>query len=265
MSVVKALFSRRWLLATVLVVFGVALCVRLGIWQLDRLEQRRAFNARVLAQIDQPELELAGPALDADLYNMEYRPVAVTGEYDFSQQIALRNQVHLNRWGAHLVTPLVLEDGRAVLVDRGWIPAEDFTGGTWDRYDRPGRVTVQGVVRRPQSAPDFGPRSDPTPAPGQAPLKTWTFVNVARLDAQMPYDLLPVYVQQAPGPDPAALPAGSAPDIEITEGPHLGYAVQWFTFAALLGIGYPFFVRRQQNRLAKSGGVEPVDLPVHTS
>ncbi len=51
------MFSRRWFLATILVVVGVAVNIRLGIWQLDRLEQRRAFNTRVLAQINQPLLE----------------------------------------------------------------------------------------------------------------------------------------------------------------------------------------------------------------
>ena len=89
MSLLSRMFSRRWLLATILVIAGMALCVRLGIWQLDRLEKRRAFNARVQAQMDQPPLALSGQALSADLYNMEYRPVQVSGSYDFSQEIAL--------------------------------------------------------------------------------------------------------------------------------------------------------------------------------
>ena len=84
MSVLLRIFSRRWILTTLLVIAAMGVLARLGVWQLDRLEQRRAFNARVQAQIDQPQLELSGPALEADLANMEYRQVSVTGEYDHS-------------------------------------------------------------------------------------------------------------------------------------------------------------------------------------
>ena len=64
-----------------------------------------------------------------------------------------------------------------------------------------------------------------------------------------PYQLLPVYVQQAPDPAWTSLPYRSQPDVEISEGPHLGYALQWFTFSALLGLGYPVFIRRQERKI----------------
>ena len=54
---------------------------------------------------------------------MEWRAVKVTGKYDLSNQVALRNQYNANQYGYHLLTPLQF-DGKAVLVDRGWIPAE---------------------------------------------------------------------------------------------------------------------------------------------
>src|SRR5215217_2504887 len=130
--VFRRMLNRKWLLTTILVIAAAAVMVRLGIWQLDRLAQRRAFNARVLAQIDQPVLDLSGEALGADLANMEYRKVKVTGEYDFSQEVALRNQAMNGQWGVHLITPLrIAGTDQAVLVDRGWIPGEDFTSGNW--------------------------------------------------------------------------------------------------------------------------------------
>ncbi len=251
MRILTRMFTRRWLLATLLVIAGAALCVRLGIWQLSRLEQRRAFNSRVLAQRDQPSLPLSGDALQADLYNMEYRTVQVTGVYDFSQQIAIRNQVWGNQWGVHLVTPLVISGSAgptAVLVDRGWIPAEDYQSGNWSKYDEPGSLTVHGVLRRPMQKAELGSRSDPTPAPGEAALKSWNFVNVQGLGQQISYPLLPVYIQQAPDPAWTGLPYRSQPEIEITEGPHMGYAIQWFSFATLLGVGYPFFIRRSERK-----------------
>lgn len=250
------LFSRRWLLATVLVVLGVALCVRLGIWQLDRLDARRAFNSRVEAQRSQPPLALEGEALQADLYNMEYRPVTVTGVYDHSQQIAIANQTWGNQWGVHLVTPLIVsETGEAVLVDRGWIPGEEFRSGDWSKYDEPGVVTVQGMLRRPQVKADWGGRTDPTVAPGEARREAWNFVNIEQIAQQSSHPLLPAYVQQAPDPAWTGLPYRSQPKLELTEGSHAGYALQWFTFATLLGVGYPLFVRRQE----RSGKQEQPD------
>ena len=53
----RRMFSRKWLLTTILVIAAMAVMARLGIWQLDRLHQRRAFNARVSAQIDRPPLD----------------------------------------------------------------------------------------------------------------------------------------------------------------------------------------------------------------
>ncbi|MFM8319827.1 MAG: SURF1 family protein [Chloroflexota bacterium] len=259
MSVVWRLFSRRWRFATLLVILGAALCVRLGIWQLDRLEQRRAFNSRVTAQLGQPPLKLEGQALQADLYNMEYRQVEARGQYDFSQEITILNQVNGSEWGVHLVTPLVLEGSpQAVLVDRGWIPAADYQSGAWSKYAEPGQVTVRGVLRRPRQAAEVSGRADPTPSPGQA-LRAWNFVNIPAIARQTSHPLLGAYIQQAPDPSWSGLPARSQPEIEITEGPHMGYALQWFTFAAILGLGYPFFVRRQERQAPAAAGASTPD------
>lgn len=247
--VVLQMFSRRWILATVLVVIGVAVNVRLGIWQLDRLAQRRSFNARVLAQINQPVLKLDGPALNEDLSGMEYRKVVVIGDYDHSHEVALRNQAWENQVGVHLLTPLQIEGSNAyVLVDRGWVPDSDYVYDGWDQYAEPGKVEVMGVIRASQSKPDFGRRSDPTPVPGGESLKAWYFANVEAISQQVPYTLLPIYVQQAPAPSWTNLPYRTQPDLELSEGPHMGYAIQWFTFGAILGLGYPFFIRRQERR-----------------
>jgi surfeit locus 1 family protein len=245
------MFSRRWILATILVVCGMAVLARLGIWQLDRLAQRRAFNTRVEAQINQPVLDLnaglkGATVTGADLPPMEYRQVVVVGGYDFSQQVALRNQVRDNQWGVDLITPLHIQGSdQTILVDRGWIPAADFQAGSWGKYDEPGVVTVRGVIRQSQSKPEIGQRSDPPLASGQTRLDAWNFVNVSRIGEQVSYPLLPVYIQQAPDPSWTGLPARSQPVLDLSEGPHQSYAIQWFSFALILGLGYPFFIRRQ--------------------
>lgn len=247
MSIILRFFSRRWLAATVIVVFGVGLCVRLGIWQLDRLDARRAFNARVQAQVDQPPLELLPEALTADVYNQEYRKVIVSGRYDHSQEIAIINQASGAEWGVHLVTPLVIEGSRtAVMVDRGWIPAEDYQNGAWSKYREPGRVTVEGIFRRPQVKADWGGRTDPPLSGDEGFRKSWNFVNLGELSKQVDHPLLNAYIQQAPDPAWTGLPRRSLPELELTEGPHMGYALQWFTFAGLLGLGYPLFINHRE-------------------
>jgi len=60
--------------------------------------------------------------------------------------------------------------------------------------------------------------------------------------------MLPVYVQQAPDPSWTGLPYRQLPQLDLTEGPHMSYAIQWFSFAVLLGLGYPFYIRRQEKR-----------------
>lgn len=244
----KRIFSREWILTTILVLLGSALCIRLGIWQLDRLEQRRAFNAHVEAMWAADPVDLSQD-MDLDLTEMEYRSICAAGEYDFDQQVALRNQYWRDRYGYHLLTPLVLENGMAVIVDRGWIPAEDAeTSEGWGQYDEPAMGEVCGIIRLGQVRPDVGGRPDPTLAAGQDRLEYWNNVNLTRLEEQMPYPLGSIYIQQDVDEADETPPVPYQPEIELTEGPHLGYAGQWFTFAAILFFGYPFFVRYRESR-----------------
>jgi len=94
------MFSRKWLFTTVLVFLGTALCVRLGIWQLDRLEGRRAFNAQVVSMRVMPELDLNAEGFDS-VEKMEWRAATFSGEYDFANQVALRNQYNGDQYGYH--------------------------------------------------------------------------------------------------------------------------------------------------------------------
>jgi surfeit locus 1 family protein len=239
------MFTRKWILATLLVLGGTALCVRLGIWQLDRLAQRRAFNEHYLVQSVSPPLLLTSTPAE-DLSTMEYRLVTVTGKYDPEHQIVLRNQFHDNQPGYFLLTPLIISDGSAITIERGWIPAEgNVTPADWHKYDQQDEVTITGILRLGQTQPEVGGNPDPPLAEGQTHLDFWNLVNLERLAQQLPYPLLPVFVQPEPLPAPSEPPYPYQPVIEISEGPHFGYALQWFTFASLLFFGYPFFLRKQ--------------------
>ena len=244
MSILRAMFSRRWILATLLGVAGSAVCIRLGIWQLDRLAQRRAFNTQYLeASMSSPII--LDSASQVDLTTMEYRTITVTGTYDPANQVVLRNQFHDNQPGYFLLTPLILSDGAGILVERGWIPAEgNASPSDWRQYDQLGEVTISGIIRLGQTQPEVGGVPDPELAAGQTRLDFWNLVNVERISRQIPYKLLPVFVQPEPDPSLTQPPYPYQPVIEISEGPHMGYALQWFSFAILLFLGYPFFLRK---------------------
>ena len=246
LRVLPRMFSKKWILATVLVFIVAAVCVRLGIWQLDRLDQRRTFNAHFTSMRAMPALDISAGA-PADIATMEYRAVTVRGTYDFADQVAIRNQYYNDVLGFDLLTPLRLADGKSVLVDRGWIGAQgaDIRAG-WTRFDGPEQVEVQGVIRLGQAEGLVGGLVDPTLTPGQTRLDFWNFINLDRLAKQVPYPILPVYVQQTKPPTDSSLPIPHPAEVEITEGPHMGYALQWFSFAAILMIGYPFYLRKQE-------------------
>jgi surfeit locus 1 family protein len=242
------MFHRKWLVTTLLVFLGTALCIRLGIWQLDRLESRRAFNVQVESMRALPPLDLNQAEVDS-VAEMEWRSVRIAGEYDFENQVALRNQYYGSQYGYHLWTPLLF-DGTAVLVDRGWIPADGNSAPSdWRKYDEPGMVNIAGQIRLGQTKPALGGVADAMPENG-ARLEIWNNGDVERILDQLPYPALPVYIQPDSDATDVKPPIPFQPEIELTEGPHFGYALQWFGFASILFIGYPFYLRKQEIRAA---------------
>jgi surfeit locus 1 family protein len=248
---IKPIFSRQWIFTTILAIIAAGVMVRLGFWQLDRLASRRALNERILAQVDASPLNLDSEFLadDIDLCMMEYRKVEVRGEYAHSQQVSWRNQVYQNRVGVSLLTPLVIQGAeQAILVNRGWIPAEDASPENWAKYDEDGEVIVIGVLRCSQTEQIFNVQPDPTHEPGQTALEAWNYININQISQQVDLELLSVYIHQYPGEGLPHLPVRSVLDIEVTEGPHLSYTIQWFGFAGALLIGYPLYVRNQTKK-----------------
>ncbi len=244
----RKIFSPAWLLATVFVLLGTAVLIRLGIWQLDRLEQRRAFNTQVVTMRALPALGLNSEQ-PVDLALQEWRAVQITGKYDFENQVALRNQYNGSQYGYHLITPLLFADGKAVLVDRGWIPADgNSTSADWRKFDQPGMVTLSGQIRLGQTKPAFGGVADPELNPTQTRMDLWNNLDVARIAGQIPYQVLPIYIQPNADMNDTVPPIPFQPEVDLTEGPHFGYALQWFAFAAILFFGYPFVLRKQESQ-----------------
>jgi surfeit locus 1 family protein len=242
----------KWLWATLAVILCTALLVRLGFWQLQRLQERRANNAFLLARVEQPPVQLAGQVVDPS--QLDLRRATALGTYDFSQEVVLRNQALNGAPGVHLITPLRISgSNEAVLIDRGWIPFERSDPAQRAAFDQPtGVVEVAGLIHRSQTRLNFLSPADPSLGPDRARLDEWFRVDIPRIQQQVPYALTPVFVEEGEVSLNAAsvlasvdrLPQSDV-TLDLSEGPHLGYAIQWFSFAAILLVGYVFLYRRQ--------------------
>lgn len=239
---------------TLLVIVGALILGRLGIWQLDRLAQRHAFNDSLNTRMAQPALTLAGAATDPDA--LEYRRVEVRGVYDPAQEIVLRNRELDEVAGVHVLTPLRISGSdAAVLVDRGWIPREQADPARRKALSAPlGEVVVRGIARRSQE--DVGGPKDPPLSAERPRLDAWFRINIDRIQQQIGYPLLPIFIEQQPAIGDPALPRTVA-TADLGEGPHIGYAVQWFSFAIILVVGYIAFTYSQAKRAAQAKHERP--------
>jgi surfeit locus 1 family protein len=231
----RALFRGRRLWLTPLVLVGAVILVRLGFWQLDRLAQRRAINAALAARRAEPPVPLT-PAL-AGAADQEYRHVEARGVFDSSKEIIQRNRALDGAPGVHVLTPLrLIGSDAAILVDRGWIPQGESAPDARQRYAAPtGEVVVVGQLRRSQD--NSSPPYDPPFSADRPQLDAWFHIDTARIGQQIGYPLLPAFIEQLPAPTDLALPRRD-PLTDLGEGPHLSYAIQWFSFAAILLVGY---------------------------
>lgn len=225
-----------------------AVCVRLGIWQLDRLGQRLQKNAEITARLADPILEFPP---DIPREHQSYRRVSAAGRFDRDQAILLENQPYNDQAGFHLLVPFIVQDGgQALLVDRGWIDFEKGLGADPRQLagDTIGSLTIEGVLLPSQREPVFAFLADKPPAPGEPPLLSWRVVNLEGIQGQVPYPLYPLYLAQT-GPLPA-LEDEPLPLFEpdLSNGPHLSYAIQWFAFAAISLFGGTALLRRHRIR-----------------
>lgn len=238
-AVPRLLISRRWRWATLVIVALALVMLRLGVWQLDRLQQRRAENAQVEARLNEAPIVLTGQPLD--LAQDEYRRTIVRGTFDNEQSVLLRNRARQGAPGAHLLTPLRIEGSdQAVLVDRGWLPLDVIAPEQRRQFDVEGSVEIQGIVRAPQTRTStFLTPQDPAPENGR--LDAWYRPDVARIAQQLPYPLLPLFIEaEQPADQPPGLPRPDS-QLDLSEGPHGNYAIQWFAFTTILLGGYAAF------------------------
>jgi surfeit locus 1 family protein len=224
-----------------------------GLWQLRRHEARMERNEVARARMHDAPADLATVLARADeaeprgdVHPVAYRRVRLSGEYDPAAEVLRRPVSRDGRPGYHVVTPLRLDGGSAVLVERGWVPQSLDRVPVEAALPPAGRVTVEGWTF-PTERPPTGPLAALAARdPPEGPLRTVAYVDDERLAAQMPYPLEGVIVlldppPRAPGDVTLPLPP---PPPELGLGAHLGYAIQWFAFALITAVGYVALLRR---------------------
>jgi surfeit locus 1 family protein len=219
--------------AIVAVAVTVAIaCIALGFWQLQRLEERRAVNAEIRAARSASPITVR-TADDIGALSA-FRPVVVEGTYDIEGEVLLYGRSLDGEPGHHVVTPLALDDGSGVLILRGWVPFSVDRSPVIEAAPSDRDVVVEGWVIAPESRGQSRPDRDGI-------IRT---LDISGIGDRLPFELAPFAIQlRAQDPPNAQLPT-PVPPPELSEGPHLSYAIQWFSFAAIAAIGALVLLRR---------------------
>ena len=234
--------SRRALGFVIVAVLVAAGCVRLGFWQLHRLDERRALNAKLAARLSAPTVDIRD--LGRNRAMAQYRHSHAIGTYDFANEISLASRTRQGSPGANIITPLRLAGtDTAVLVNRGWVYAADAMTVDFTRWIEPRDASVTGYVLEITR----GARGSVSAASSP---RVFRHLDYDSLTKRLPYPISPYMLvatetRTSASPTPLARDSTPArlPAPLMDEGPHLGYAIQWFSFAVIALVGAGVAVR----------------------
>ncbi len=220
--------------------------VSLGFWQLRRHDERRIFNESVrdragrapiaLELLLDSALESGTPATE-----LAWTTVTVRGTWLDTPPVLVVNRSQDGRAGTNVVGAVTLADGRRVIINRGFVPLTIAPPSS-----PTGNVLLLGRVR-PTEERRRGMLTDP-------PAGTLTEVqriDIDRLAPQIGGDVVDVYVDVLDSDPPDGPELSRIAEPELTLGPHLSYAVQWFVFSAFAVLAWFFIVRRALARVRR--------------
>lgn len=243
--------TRRGVLGTLAVIVVAGACFRLGVWQLDRRAERMARNQAIAERMDLPVVAL--DEAPADTAGLAYRRARVAGAIDDDRAIVLAGRSLNGAPGVHLLSPVRVR-ARAILVNRGWLPSADAATVDLDTVRLHGRVRAEGLL---VPFPDVDVDTEPDRF-----RERWFRVDGDAIRAQYPYPVAPLYLiatdpvtpTDRGGADGSA--SGSTPEptraapvpLEppaLDPGPHLSYAIQWFSFGTIFLVGWVVLLVRR--------------------
>lgn len=238
----RFLLDPRWLGFALFVVLLSAICVQLGLWQWEKLDERSDRNdlVRQNLSVAAVPLDTVVPPGEDVARSQEWTRVEATGRFDVDRELVVQFVNRDGVPGVDVVTPLLLEDGSALLVDRGFMETRRTSQRPDDVPAPPeGEVTVSGWLRLDTGA---GPQATQV-VDGQVRA-----ISSQQLADYVPYDLRSGYLDlQEQDPSPTSGTDGTTlapePYPDLGSGPHFFYALQWWFFALLAIVGYGWFAR----------------------
>ncbi|MET0029595.1 MAG: SURF1 family protein [Candidatus Thiodiazotropha sp.] len=213
---------------TVFMVILLPLFCALGVWQLDRAEQKRQLAANQENRRKMPAVAVGQNREDPA--TLEFRSLKAEGRFLPQWTVLIENRKHQGRTGYHVITPLELtHSGEVLLINRGWISQQQLDNG--DALPTPqGTITVHGQYHRPQppalalAFADSGAQTPPH----------WPYLTLEHFAQWSGLTPLPFALLQSPG-DPSGF-VREWPRPVFEDGMHIGYAIQWFAFAAITAL-----------------------------
>lgn len=207
--------------ATVAAVAFTLLFTGLGIWQLDRASQKEGMASVFEAQRQLPPVDPAAGPVSIDEHR--YRDASIRGEFLASHQVLVDNVVFEGRPGYEVFTPIrVAGTGDLLLVDRGWISQGPRRGDAPEVPVPMGTVSVSGWLDHPRSKPVI------IAGEIEAASDVWPYLDTQALEQRLGASLPPYMVRATNEPQLLH----KAPEFDAKTGMHIGYAIQWFAFAA---------------------------------
>lgn len=212
----------------------IAGCFWASQWQFQRGIDRHQRNANIESALAKPTIDLEDIASNYE--SIEWRTVTASGVLDEANQILLKNRYFEGVYGYEVLTRLKLTDGRNVWLDRGWVKAgKDAKTAPIITPIPDGQISITARLRLDRSLPQGAFFALPATGAGM----------ISKLNAQSGLQSEGFYLDLIDGSDPQLKPAVPAQLPELSDGPHLAYALQWIFFAGLIGYGR-ILIRRGQ-------------------
>jgi surfeit locus 1 family protein len=206
-----------------------ALLMGLGIWQLERLQWKLSLIAQITHNTGAPPLSL-DQALELGVARAQYRRVALNGRFDNAKENYLYTTGPGGRPTYHLLTPLALDGGGAVIIDRGYIPLALHDPASRPGSEPQGQVNIVGILRTPDRPGVF------TPSPDLRD-RVWFARDVEAIARRDHLRLVAPVVFEAVGTRGEKWPRGGQTRIDLSNN-HLQHALTWFLLAAALAAVY---------------------------
>ncbi|WP_457582515.1 SURF1 family protein [Ensifer canadensis] len=220
-----------------------AILVSLGTWQMQRLHWKEGLLAAIAERRSAPPVTIGEiEKILAEGGDIDYRTVSVPGGFDHSKErhfFATYN----GRTGYYIFTPLMLDDGRALFVNRGFVPFEQKESSTRLAGELPASVAIHGLARpklaeKPSSlVPDNDLAKN---------IFYWKDLDTMASSVGLSGDkVVPFFVDADATPNPGGLPIGGVTQFDLPNS-HLQYALTWYGLAGALVVVSGVFVMRRK-------------------